>query len=169
MVEPFFDADGITIHHGDCREVLRLLPEVSVHTCVTSPPYWGLRDYGVAGQLGQEPMHDCLGWAAGERCGDCYVCRLTSVFAEVHRVLRNDGTLWLNLGDTYASAWPCRRRNRVGNDSLPNGTRPNRPARLPRGLKEKDLCGIPWRVALSLQASGWYLRSEIIWSNGNAS
>lgn len=150
MSSPFFDRDGVTIYHGPCGAVLRSLPAASVHTVVTSPPYWGLRDYGVAGQLGAEPVHDCLGWVTRAPCGACYVCRLVAVFREVRRVLREDGTAWLNLGDSYASAWPCPRRNRVGNGSLPDGRRGARPRRLPPGLKEKDLAGVPWRTALAL-------------------
>lgn len=137
---------------GDCRELLPELPEECVQTVVTSPPYWQLVDYGHAQQLGQEPE-------LSE-----YVAQLVAVFGQVRRVLRADGTVWLNIGDTYASAWPCRRKNRVGALSLENGRREKRPARLPAGLKEKDLCGVPWRVALALQADGWYLRCEVIWS-----
>jgi DNA modification methylase len=165
--EPFFHSDGITIYHGDCQAVLRQLPEASIHTCITSPPYWGLRNYGADGQIGQEAVHDCLAWTGREACGACYVCRLTGVFREVRRVLRGDGTLWLNLGDSYASAWPCSRRNRIGNASLCDGRRHARPSRLPPGLKEKDLAGIPWRIALALQADGWFLRGDIIWAKRN--
>jgi DNA modification methylase len=171
MAEPFFHADGITIFHGDCRDVLRALPEASVHTCVTSPPYWGLRDYGVERQLGLEPVPDCLGWATGVPCGRCYVCRLTAVFHEVHRVLRRDGTLWLNLGDTYAGYWGAKYAHKpFGKDRRANAsTPPNKPSLEFKSsrIKPKDLIGIPWRVALSLQADGWYLRSEIIWSKPN--
>lgn len=161
---PTLDRDQITIFQGDCRLVLAELPANSVHLCVTSPPYWGLRDYGVEGQLGQEPIHDC----GGNTCGECYVCHLVEVFAEVHRVLREDGTLWLNLGDTFASAWPSARRNCIGNASLKDGTRRARPSRMPPGLKEKDLVGIPWRVALALQSAGWFLRCDVIWAKRNA-
>jgi DNA modification methylase len=138
------------ILQGDCRDVLPTLPDESVHCCVTSPPYWGLRNYGVVGQIGLEPTF-------AE-----YIETMRAVFAQVWRVLRKDGTLWLNLGDSYASAWVCNRRSVVG-----NGKRDNRPNRLVDGLKEKDLCGIPWRVAFALQADGWYLRSDIIWSKCN--
>lgn len=140
---------------GDCRHLLSMLPANSVHCCVTSPPYFGLRDYGVQGQIGLES--DLA----------AYVEQMRAVFAEVRRVLREDGTLWLNLGDSFASAWPCSRRNMVGTGSLPNGKREARPPRLPNGLKEKDLMGVPWRVAFALQEDGWYLRSDIIWSKGN--
>lgn len=168
MISPFFHRDGVTIYHGDCGDVLRSLPGGCVHTCVTSPPYWGLRDYGVQGQLGAEAVHDCLGWATKAACGRCFVCRLVGILREVRRVLREDGTLWLNLGDSYASAWPCPRRNRIGNGPLPDGRRGDfRPSRLPAGLKEKDLVGVPWRVALALQADGWYLRSDVVWHKPN--
>ena len=142
------------ILQGDCLDVLRTMGSESVQCCVTSPPYWNLRDYGIAGQIGQEPT-------IAE-----YVAAMVNVFREVRRILRNDGTLWLNLGDTYASAWPCNRRNEVGNGSLANGKREARPPR-PDTLKEKDLCGIPWRVAFALQADGWYLRQDIIWAKPN--
>jgi DNA modification methylase len=112
----------IMLHQSDCREVLRTLPDESVHCVVTSPPYWGLRDYGVNGQIGLEPAPDL------------FVAELVNVFREVRRVLRDDGTLWLNLGDGY---------------------------------KEKNLIGIPWRVAFALQADGWWLRQDIIWSKPN--
>jgi DNA modification methylase len=142
----------ITTRLGDCREVLRALPDQSVHCCVTSPPYFGLRDYGVAGQIGLEPTPDA------------FVGELVVVFREVRRVLRDDGTLWLNLGDSYASAWACKRRNIIGNGSPDMNTSRGRMA---EGLKEKDLIGIPWRVAFALQADGWYLRQDIIWSKPN--
>jgi len=119
---------------------------------VTSPPYWGLRDYGVDGQLGLERT-------LGE-----YVEVMIDVFRDVRRVLRSDGTLWLNLGDSYASAWACKRRNII--DAGSPGEDIER-GRVSDGLKEKDLCGIPWRVAFALQADGWWLRQDIIWSKPN--
>jgi DNA modification methylase len=142
---------------GDCLGSLRMLSAGSVHTCVTSPPYFGLRDYGHDGQIGLEETPAQ------------FVAKLVEVFAEVHRVLRDDGTLWLNLGDSYASAWsmPGGRRNVAGQGSLENGKRENRPNRLVDGLKEKELMGIPWRVAFALQDFGWYLRQEIIWHKPN--
>jgi site-specific DNA-methyltransferase (adenine-specific) len=140
---------------GDCRESMRLLEAGSVQTCVTSPPYFGLRDYGQDRQIGLEPTPDE------------FVAAMVEVFREVHRVLADDGTLWLNLGDTYASAWVCNRRNVVGSGSMENGKRENLPNRLVNGLKEKDLIGIPWRVAFALQADGWYLRQDIIWHKPN--
>jgi DNA modification methylase len=145
----------VRILKGDCRDVLRTLPDASVHCVVTSPPYWGLRDYGVAGQVGLEPSYLD------------FVDQMVGVFRDVRRVLREDGTCWLNLGDSYASAWVCNRRSEIGAGSLANGKRDARPNRLVGGLKEKDLCGIPWRVAFALQADGWYLRQDIIWSKPN--
>ncbi len=172
---------------GDALTRLRELPEESIHCVITSPPYWGLRDYGVEGQLGLE--------ATPEE----YVAKMVEVFHEVRRVLRPDGTLWLNLGDSYAGSG--RGRNSVGshshspsdkqarNHGSVNGRllRPAIPARNhglhtsqvdsdiigthwvppPPGLKCKDMVGIPWRVALALQADGWWLRSDIIWSKPN--
>ena len=137
---------------GDCREQLRTLPAGSVHCCVTSPPYWGLRDYGVDGQLGLE------------QTPEGYVAELVGVFREVWRVLRDDGTLWLNLGDSYAAggAIDPYRRTTSGKLMPPQGRSP-----VTSGLKPKDLVGIPWRVAFALQADRWYLRSDIIWSKPN--
>jgi DNA modification methylase len=127
----------------------------SVHCCVTSPPYYGLRDYGVEGQIGMEATPDA------------YVAELVAVFREVRRVLRDDGTLWLNLGDSYTgSANAGSERTRTCN-SKPNATDRNLPAKRGAGLKPKDLIGIPWRVAFALQADGWYLRSDIIWAKRN--
>jgi DNA modification methylase len=151
---------------GDCRQRLAELPERSIHCCITSPPYWGLRDYGVAGQLGLEAVPDCLGWATGAPCGTCYVCHLVEVFRAVRRVLRDDGTVWLNLGDSY-NTYAANRGN--GRSTLEGSkqTAPLVPAGYglsAKGLKPKDLVGIPWRVALALQADGWTLRSEIVWA-----
>jgi DNA modification methylase len=147
----------VQIIQGDCRDVLKTLPDASVNCCVTSPPYWGLRDYGCDGQLGLE------------RTPEEYVAKMVEVFRDVRRVLRDDGTLWLNLGDSYATG-----AGNVG--ERPGGgaqgdnwqgamTSPNR---MPiHGLKPKDLVGIPWRVAFALQADGWYLRQDIIWHKPN--
>lgn len=142
---------------GDSREVLATLPEKSIQCCVTSPPYFGLRDYGHGAQIGLE------------KTPEEYVESLVAVFREVRRVLKDDGTLWLNLGDTYA-------RPPAKGGSGPGGK--NRAwygdnygaasgAEIPAGLKEKDLIGIPWRVAFALQADGWYLRQDIIWHKPN--
>lgn len=147
---------------GDCRESLRSLPEKSVHTCVTSPPYFGLRDYGHDGQIGLEPTPDE------------FVAQLVQVFREVKRVLRDDGTLWLNLGDSYASyrdgkATPDTSRGDSEGTLVPKGSATNRMASTFAGtsIKHKDLIGIPWRVAFALQADGWYLRQDIIWHKPN--
>jgi DNA modification methylase len=136
---------------GDALTELRKLPSGSVHCCVTSPPYWQLRDYGVDGQLGLERT-------VGE-----YLAAMVRVFREVRRVLRDDGTLWLNLGDTYVSSWPCSQVKKVRLGSMKR-----KRTRLIDGLKEKDMAGVPWRVALALQTDGWYLRSDIIWHKPNA-
>lgn len=139
---------SVRLLSGDCREVLRSLPDASAQMCVTSPPYFGLRDYGVDGQIGLEPTPDA------------YVAELVTVFREVRRVLRDDGTLWLNLGDSYATY-------RNDNDWLGSGALGRKGKFVPPGCKPKDLIGIPWRVAFSLQADGWWLRSEIIWHKPN--
>ena len=144
---------------GDCREVLADLEDGSVNCCVTSPPYFGLRDYGVDGQIGLE------------QTPDAYVAELVRVFREVKRVLRDDATLWLNLGDTYASGNTSPASNRhpsrgqKGVVHVKEMTQDARPT--PLGLKPKDLIGIPWRVAFALQADGWYLRQDIIWAKPN--
>ncbi len=149
---------------GDVREQLATLPDESVHCVVTSPPYWGLRDYGSPGQLGLEPTPEE------------YVANMVAVFRDVRRVLRSDGTLWLNLGDSYAGSG-----NGGGGSFAKDGIRTPmagtdknvRPAwklggsLIPANLKPKDLVGIPWRVAFALQADGWWLRSDIIWSKPN--
>ena len=203
----------VRILRGDCREVLRTLADESVHCVVTSPPYWGLRDYGTAKWEGGDPGCDHQGpqWRTAskinqncgtgndvknaerrepykQKCGKCgarridsqigleqtfqeYVDALVKVFREVKRVLRRDGTLWLNMGDSYAGgghgrgeSYDAERNWRKGN----LGGQSNRDD-LGRvsGLKPKDLCGIPWRLAFALQADGWYLRSDIIWAKPN--
>src|SRR3990167_6470097 len=142
---------------GDCAEAMRGLPDKSVQCCVTSPPYFGLRDYGVDGQIGleQTPAE--------------FIGRLVEVFREVRRVLRDDGTAWVNLGDSYTSGG----RETFGTfqPDTKQATHPAiksaKRAPQPDGLKPKDLIGIPWRVALALQADGWYLRSDIIWHKPN--
>lgn len=141
---------GYTI--GDCRALLRAVPDESVHCVVTSPPYWRLRDYGTGpGQLGLEYTIDD------------YLSNMVAVFREVRRTLRHDGTLWLNMGDGYV----CRRRgtpDRFGNDGRKSFDRPS----VPTGdLKYKDLVGMPWRLALALQADGWWLRRDIVWAKPN--
>ena len=148
-----------TIMQGDCLERLRELPDSHVHTCVTSPPYFGLRDYGVDGQIGLEPTPDE------------FVAKLVEVFREVSRVLRDDGTLWLNLGDSYATGTKAPRNPTTitGPDVPASWAGRCQPERVgtPAGYKTKDLLGIPWRVAFALQADGWYLRSDIVWHKPN--
>lgn len=170
-------------HFGDCLETLRRMPDGIVNTCVTSPPYFGLRDYGHPGQIGLEPTPDE------------FVAKLVDVFREVRRVLRDDGTLWLNLGDSYATgagkavspgggaqgerfleAGPSGHRGSRGPSAkhkMPqtaDAKNPNagiplfQPNRMPLpGLKPKDLIGIPWMVAFALRADGWWLRQDIVW------
>src|SRR6266581_7567298 len=137
---------------GDVSEALPLLPDASVQCIVTSPPYWGLRDYGIRGQIGLEPT------VAG------YVFKLTALFSELRRILKPDGILWLNIGDGYTSG------NRGWR--APDKKNPNRAMSVrsdnPPGLKDKDLLGVPWRLAFALQADGWFLRSDIIWHKPNA-
>lgn len=162
----------ITILTGDCRDILKTLPSESVHCCVTSPPYFGLRDYGVAGQIGLEPTPEA------------FVAEMVSVFREVRRVLRNDATCWLNLGDSYAGSWGAQSRGNTTGEAKSRlegssmleartieahvlgrthtGSLKNTP-----GLKNKDLIGIPWMVAFALRADGWYLRQDLIWSKPN--
>lgn len=150
-----------SVLEGDVRERLTDLEDESVQTVVTSPPYWGLRDYGVAGQIGLEKT-------PGE-----YVEALVGIFAEIRRVLRSDGTVWLNLGDTYHNAdkWSGGGANTGKHTRTPNGEVASKAVRRRwsalEGLKPKDLVGIPWRVALALQADGWCLRADIIWAKPN--
>ena len=144
----------IKVTAGDCRDVLRTLPDESVHCVVTSPPYWGLRDYGVDGQIGLEVSYNL------------YILKLVvEVFREVRRVLRKDGTCWINLGDAYASGG--RGGGADGSKQQTNAGSLLGPKQASGGLKPKDLCGIPWRVAFALQADGWWLRQDIIWSKPN--
>ena len=143
---------------GDVRDSLRTLPTGTARTCVTSPPYWGLRDYGVEGQLGLEPTPDA------------YVAAMVEVFREVRRVLADDGTLWLNLGDSYAGGGgfsPNAPSNLAGSKQTTQGGAKEGGIRPQGDIKAKDLVGIPWMVAFALRADGWYLRSDIIWSKPN--
>lgn len=147
---------------GDCLTELAKLPAESVHCCVTSPPYWGLRDYGVAGQIGLE------------RTPEDYVALMVGVFREVRRVLRDDGTLWLNLGDSYASNAATNKGHPGGFESYRGSDTPTlntdqqgRIAFRSEEIKGKDLVGIPWSVAFALRKDGWYLRSDIIWHKPN--
>jgi DNA modification methylase len=150
----------VRILTGDCRDKLRELPDASVHCCVTSPPYFGLRDYGVDGQMGLEPTPDE------------YVAGMVEVFREVRRVLRDDGTLWLNIGDSYCA--PNGRSSGGTYGRGPNSQLAHMHEAQEAGivrkwpdLKAKDLIGIPWMLAFALRADGWYLRQDIIWSKPN--
>ena len=151
---------GYSLISGDCRTALQTLPAKSIRTCVTSPPYWGLRDYGVDTQIGAEDSPDD------------YVASMVEVFREVRRVLTDDGTVWLNIGDTYASmrdskAVPDSLRKGNSGTAVPKAANRN-PANLKAAnIKHKDLIGIPWRLAFALQQDGWYIRQDIIWSKPN--
>ena len=142
------------IRQGDVLDRLREMPDESVQCCVTSPPYWGLRDYGVDGQIGLEASPDE------------HIAKLVEVFREVRRVLRSDGVLWLNYGDAYAAA-PNGSQGSKGQlanrSAAASGIREGRGAGVPRGLKPKDLIGLPWTLAFALRADGWWLRSDCIW------
>lgn len=178
----------LTILQGNCLEKLRELPDASVQCCVTSPPYYALRDYGHADQIGKE---DTL---------DEYIDKLVAVFREVRRVLKDDGTLWLNLGDSYAGSWGAQSREKNKGEGTasesqieahpktthtgsmkrfrpsagradgvvdPRGQRNRDGVGVVVGLKPKDLIGVPWRMAFTLQADGWWLREDIIWAKPN--
>ena len=156
---PHYADDWLTVYQGDAATVLATLPAESVHCVVTSPPYWGLRDYGTPGQLGLEPTPEA------------YVASMVEVFREVRRVLRSDGTCWVNIGDSYATGTSTPSKpssdNDVGYWNNADNIGRSRIDGRQSGLKPKDLVGIPWRVAFALQADGWYLRSDIIWSKPN--
>jgi DNA modification methylase len=140
---------------GDCIASMRDLPDQSVNMCVTSPPYFGLRDYGHDGQIGLEATPDA------------FVARLVEVFREVRRVLRDDGTLWLNLGDSYSAQGGAQVQGTKQARGSQDGAWSGESRKGVAGLKPKDLIGIPWRVAFALQADGWYLRQDIIWHKPN--
>lgn len=152
---------------GDALERLRDLPAGSIHCVVTSPPYWALRDYGTEGQLGLEPTPEL------------YVEAMVDIFREIWRVLRSDGTVWLNIGDTYAGSGkgPSNNPKASGHGKASDGSRnagqfangqaPTKWIGVPIGVKAKDLVGIPWTLALALRAAGWYLRRDVIWSKPN--
>lgn len=159
------------IYQGDSLEILETWPDDFIQMVCTSPPYWGLRDYGVEGQIGLESTPDK------------YVQKIVEVFREVRRILKKDGTLWLNLGDSYAGSWgdyvapgstkhgskqSTNRWQRPGYEVDKHHSKPPTANCTDYGLKKKDLVGIPWRVAFALQSDGWYLRSDIIWSKPNA-
>jgi DNA modification methylase len=142
----YYEGPGVTLHHGDALEVARQLPDVSVQTIVTSPPYFGLRDYEEEGQYG------------AEETVEQYIATMVSLFRELRRVLADDGTLWLNIGDSFAVRWGSQRAKGRAGLADNERTRSKTP-----GLPEKNLIGVPWRVAFALQADGWILRSDIIW------
>ncbi len=151
-----------TILCGDALEILCSLPSESLQMCVTSPPYYGLRDYGVSGQIGSElSPHE-------------YISRLTVVFREVRRILKKDGTLWLNIGDSYAGsgkgAWDKPIAERKKNKQIYHFYTTDSTSAIPKvwdGIKQKDMIGIPWMLAFALRSDGWYLRSDIIWEKPN--
>ena len=152
QLDPKLQTD--VIYNMDCLDALRSLPDNSLHCCVTSPPYYGLRDYGMDGQIG------------GEETPERYIERLTAVFRELLRVLRPDGTFWLNISDTY-----CGTGNKSGyaDPKYPNGRTGDHVSitQKVQGCKPKDLIGIPWLLAFALRADGWYLRNDIIWEKAN--
>ncbi|MEU7240272.1 DNA-methyltransferase [Streptomyces sparsogenes] len=163
MPEPYYADDSVTLLLGDTLEVLRTLPDSSVDCIVTSPPYFGLRDYGTEGQYGLEATPAA------------YVETMQAVFAEARRVLTGDGTLWLNLGDSYSGSWGAQGksgdRSSTGVQHLDGGRYPK--AAKTGAIKDgappaKNLLGIPWRTAFALQDDGWILRNEIIWNKPNA-
>jgi len=152
LFEPSLSSSEYQIYSGDCREVLSSFEDESINCCVTSPPYWGLRDYGTDSQIGLEDDPKS------------FVEELVGVFREVRRVLRDDGVLWLNLGDSYAG-----NNSRASNNGRAGFGAPREGvfSRTGEGLKPKDLVGIPWMVALALREDGWYLRQDIIWHKPN--
>jgi len=147
----FIVQNNCAVVSGDVRNELSKLPENTFQCCVTSPPYWGLRDYAAINQIGAE-----------ENVND-YIDNLVKVFQEVKRVLKDDGTFWLNIGDSYTSGNRTWRGEDKKNVARAMSYRPP----TPEGLKPKDLIGVPWRLAFALQADGWYLRSDIIWHKPN--
>lgn len=141
----------ISIEIGDSKSVLSTFPNDYFQSCITSPPYWGLRDYGVSGQIGAETTVEE------------YIENLVEIFREVKRTLKDDGTLWLNIGDSYTSGGRTWRDPDKKNAARGMSYR----APTPDGLKPKDLIGVPWKIAFALQADGWYLRSDIVWYKPN--
>lgn len=149
------------IYHGNCLKVLKTLPDNSIDCCVTSPPYYGLRNYGVEGQIGLEETPEA------------FVAELVKVFDEVKRVLKPTGTLWLNMGDSYAGSGKGAATHPRTNNQWMQGN--NNKGSLDKTIhnfkseliKPKDLIGVPWMLAFALRASGWYLRMDIIWNKTN--
>jgi len=158
-VRPFFSTDESTLYHGSAVDVLSELPPQSIDCCVTSPPYFKLRDYQTAGQIGNESTFQE------------YVESIVDVFREVKRVLRDDGTVWLNLGDTYTRNGGTDRKvsktARTGNTRNTLKAMSSRKSIPPDGMRSKNLIGIPWRVAFALQSDGWNLRQDIVWHKTN--
>ena len=148
---PSRNQNRCTIVVGDARQALAEFPDEHFQCAVTSPPYWGLRDYGIDGQIGAESNVDD------------YLADLVVLFREVRRTLRSDGTLWLNIGDSYTSGG----RTWRDTDAKNKGRGMDYRAPTPEGLKPKDLIGVPWKLAFALQADGWYLRTDIIWNKPN--
>lgn len=149
------------IYNGDAVEILKTMPDKSVHCCVTSPPYYGLRDYGVDGQIGLEETPDA------------FIAKLVAVFSEVKRVLMDDGTLWLNIGDSYSGSGKGAATHQENAQKYKQGSSKgllgasNAALKQDTGCKPKDLIGIPWMLAFALRADGWYLRQDIIWAKPN--
>lgn len=144
------------IYNQDCLTGMQQLPDQSVHCCVTSPPYWGLRDYGVDGQHGLEETPEA------------FISRQVEVFRELRRVLRDDGSLWVNIGDSYAASGRGGGGGSFQNNDMGTKVSKSNNKRSPvTGYKRKDLVGIPWMLAFALRADGWYLRQDIIWSKPN--
>ena len=150
-VREVFNAHEVKIIQGDSRRALAQIPDNTFQCCITSPPYWGLRDYGIDGQIG------------AEFDPSAYIKDLVGIFREVRRTLTDSGTLWLNIGDSYTSG---NRKWRDADKKNPARAMAYR-APTPEGLKPKDLVGVPWRLALALQEDGWFLRSDIIWNKPN--
>jgi site-specific DNA-methyltransferase (cytosine-N4-specific) len=163
-MKPYYADESVTLYHGDALEVLRTMPDQSVDCCVTSPPYFGLRDYGEEGQYGLEASPPE------------YVETMRALFSEVRRVLADDGTLWLNIGDSYASTTkggnggPGKSTLTTTGRGVENTSNRARfePRRFDMGMPAKNLLGIPWRTAFALQDDGWILRNDIIWNKPNA-
>ena len=152
-LQPHWQNDRVTLYSGDALETLKQLPAESVHCCVTSPPYYGLRDYGVEGQIGLE------------QTPDEYIAKMVEVFREVRRVLRSDGTCWINIGDSYAASGRGGGGGSFQHGDVGTRVSTSNSRRAPvRGLKQKDLIGIPWMLAFALRADGWWLRQDIIWA-----
>jgi DNA modification methylase len=153
----YYQDFAVTLYNGDAGEVLKTFDDQSVQCVVTSPPYWRMRDYEVDGQMGMEETPEL------------YTEALVKLFKEVWRVLRDDGTIWVNLGDCYASGgWGNGCSDRIGRSRTYSQREKLTGWRgYPKGLKHKDLVGIPWRFAFAMQSAGWYLRSSIIWEKPN--